>query len=152
MQNSGVVSSTIVVDANVAIWALVPTVAPVDTLDRFVAWRRAGAEIVAPSLWLAECTSAFRRLVHAGLITPLEGRIAIGDLANMDVRTIPLSHAHCRTAFDWAEQLGQSRAYDGFYLAVADALEATLVTGDRRLANSGVQLGLSWVQWIGDHL
>jgi len=139
-----------VVDASVAVWTLLPSLAAVDTLSRFVVWRQAEAELHAPSLWLAECTSAIRRYVHRGMITSNEGLTAIEDLVGLEVEVASMTHSHCRTAYGWAERLGQSRAYDGFYLALAEELGATFFSGDRRLTNSAQQLGLSWVQWIGD--
>jgi predicted nucleic acid-binding protein len=149
MENSPV-SSKIVVDASVAIGTLLPAMAPVDTVSRLIAWRQADAELHAPSLWLAECASAIQRYVHTGMITPNEGLTAINDLIALDVDIAPMTHSHCRTAYAWAERLGHSRAYDGFYLALAEELGGTLFTGNRRLKNSAQQLGLSWVQWIGD--
>lgn len=149
MQNSPV-SSKIVIDASVAIWTLLPAVAPIDALSRLAAWRQADAELHVPSLWLAECASAIRRYVHTSMITPSEGLTAIDDLIALDVDVAPMTHAHCRTAYAWAERLGQSRAYDGFYVALAEELGGTLLTGDGRLANSAQRLGLSWVQWIED--
>ena len=149
MENSPM-SSIIVVDASVTIWTLLPAMAPVDTVSRLVAWRQADAKLHAPSLWLAECASAIRRYVHTGMITPKEGLTAIDDLIALDVDVAPMKLSHCRTAYAWAERLGQSRAYDGFYLVLAEELDATFFTGDRRLTNGAQQLGLSWVQWIGD--
>jgi predicted nucleic acid-binding protein len=61
-----------------------------------------------------------------------------------------MTDSHCPKAYAWAERLGQSRAYAGFYLAQAEELGGMLFTGDRRLTNSAHQLGLSWVLWIGD--
>jgi predicted nucleic acid-binding protein len=144
------VPSKIVVDASVAIWTLLPAMAPIDTVSRLVTWRQADAELHAPSLWLAECASAIRWYVHTGMITPNEGLTAIDDLIALDVDITPMTHSHYRTAYAWAERLGQSRAYDGFYLALAEELGAPFFTGDRHLTNGAQHLGLSWVQWIGD--
>ncbi|MCP4537520.1 MAG: type II toxin-antitoxin system VapC family toxin [Chloroflexi bacterium] len=143
-------SSLIVVDASVAIWTLLPAMAPVDAVGRLIAWRQANAELYAPLLWLAECVSAIRRYVYAGLITSQEGLTAIDDLMALEVTVVPMTHSHCRAAYIWAERLGQSRAYDGFYLALTEELGGTFFTGDKRLINGAQQLGLSWVQWIGD--
>lgn len=55
----------------------------------------------------------------------------------------------CHSAFDWAEKLGQSKAYDSFYLALAETLRAPLWTADRRLANAARQIGISWVHAVG---
>lgn len=140
----------VVIDAGAAVGALLPTIAPVDTLERFVTWRQAGASIVAPPLLLAECTSVIRRYAFNRLLTADEAAVAIEDLAALDVTIVPDTTARCRAAYDWAVQLGQVRAYDGFYLALAQALTAPLYTGDKRLANSAQQLGIDWVIWMGE--
>lgn len=41
-------------------------------------------------------------------------------------------------------------AYDAAYLALADALNAQLITADRRLYNA-VHQKLGWVLWITDY-
>jgi predicted nucleic acid-binding protein len=41
-------------------------------------------------------------------------------------------------------------AYDAAYLALAEATDQPLITGDRRLY-SAVHVHLDWVQWLGDH-
>jgi predicted nucleic acid-binding protein len=143
-------SPQVVIDAGAAVGALLPTLAPVDTLECFVTWRQAGAAIFAPPLFLAECTSVIRRYVYAGLLTENEAAVALGDLAALDVTIVPDAQARCRAAYDWATQLGQARAYDGFYLALAQELAAPLYTGDRRLANGARQLGMDWVLWVGE--
>jgi predicted nucleic acid-binding protein len=49
-----------------------------------------------------------------------------------------------------AAQIGQSKAYDAQYLALAARENAPLWTADRRLANAARGAGLDWVHWIGD--
>lgn len=142
--------SPIVIDAGTAIGALLPTLAPVDTLERFVAWRQAGVIILAPPLWLAECTSVIRRYVHSGLLTAVEGSTALVDLAALDVTIVADTFARCHMAYDWAARLGQVRAYDGFYLALAQESAAPLYTGDKRLVNAGRQIGIEWIVWVGN--
>lgn len=140
----------VVIDAGVAVGALFPTLAPVDTLGRFVAWRQAGAIILAPPLLPAECTSVIRRYVYTKLLTAHEALVALGDLAALDVIVVPDTAARCQAAYDWATRLGQARTYDGFYLALAQDLAAPLYTGDKRLANGARQLGVDWVIWVGE--
>lgn len=140
----------VVIDAGAAVGALLPTLAPVDTLDRFVAWRQAGAVILAPPLLLAECTSVIRRYVYTKLLTTDEAAVALGDLAALDVAIEPDTAVRCRAAHDWATRLGQARAYDGFYLALAQELAAPLYTGDKRLVHGARQLGVNWVIWVGE--
>ncbi|MCB0054627.1 MAG: type II toxin-antitoxin system VapC family toxin [Caldilinea sp.] len=140
----------IVVDASTVIAALLPTLAPVDTLDLFTAWRRTDTAILAPPLLLAECTSAIRRYVHSGLLADEEAATALADLAALDVEIVPDTHARCRAAYVWAGRLGQARAYDGFYCALAEEVAARLYSGDRWLANTGRQLGVDWIIWVGE--
>ena len=68
--------STIVVDANLAVWAIVPVVAPVDAIGLLAGWHRQGLRLVAPPRWLAENVSAVRRSVYAGALSEEEGRTA----------------------------------------------------------------------------
>lgn len=55
-----------------------------------------------------------------------------------------------RQALAWAERLGQIRAYDAFYLALTEGEDATLWTGDGRLADRARQLGVEWVQFLAE--
>lgn len=140
--------STIVVDANLAVWAIVPVVAPVDAIALFADWHRQGLHLVAPALWLAECASAVRRSVDAGALSEEEGRTALEDLFALEVATLPLTLQQTRLAFAWAERLGQAQAYDGFYLALAQELGAEFWTGDRQLAHGAQRSGAEWVHAV----
>lgn len=141
-----------VIDASIAVWAVLPVVAgsKVDILERLEEWHRSGERLVAPMLWLAECTSAVRSAVHAGVITEYEGVRALDDLAGLEVEMVEMDEGMCLKAFRWAGRLGQSRAYDGFYLTLAEQLEMELWTADRRLVNGARQAGVEWVRWAGD--
>jgi predicted nucleic acid-binding protein len=143
-------SAKIVIDAGVAVWTIIPLMSSVDLADRIAQWRQAGVEIYAPSLWYSETTSVIRRGVSTNMITPQEGRIALDDLIALDITVVAMTPAHCRSALAWAEQMGQSKAYDSFYLALADEIGATFYTTDQRLVNSARQKGLSWVKWVGE--
>ncbi len=150
MSSSSPTSATIVIDASVAIWAILPVMSTVDVISHFVTWRQANCEIHVPSLWLAECTSVIRRAVHSNIIQSKEGLIALEDLFALDAVVTPTTAQHCRMAYAWAERLAQAKAYDSFYLALAEELGATFFTADKRLANSAQQLGVGWVYWIGN--
>jgi predicted nucleic acid-binding protein len=141
---------TIVIDANVAVWAVIPAVAAVNAVTHFESWRRARTGIHAPTLWISECTSVIRRYVFAGAISSQDGLKAIDDLFSLEVRVEPTTITHCRKAYAWAEQLGQVRAYDGFYLALAEEFGAEFYTADKKLVAGARQIGISWVRWIGD--
>ncbi|MBI2954717.1 MAG: type II toxin-antitoxin system VapC family toxin [Chloroflexi bacterium] len=140
--------STIVVDAILAVWAIVPVAAPVDAIGLFAGWHREGLRVVAPALWLAECASAVRRSVYAGALSEEEGRTSLEDLFALEVEILPVTLQQTRSAFEWAERLRQAQAYDGFYLALAQELRAELWTGDRRLAHGAQQAGVGWVHAV----
>lgn len=86
-----------------------------------------------------------RRCVHTALLTEQEGLTTLEHLFALEVEVTPITLAHCRTALAWAARLGQAKAYDSFYLALAEEIDAFFVTADKRLANGARQLGLAWV-------
>jgi predicted nucleic acid-binding protein len=153
MNVTWVSSQALVIDANVAVWAVVPLMQDkeVDTFSRLGNWRAKGLTLTAPVLWLAEATSSIRRAVYAKILSDDNGHRAIEQLFALEIETVSLSETLCKAAFDWAARLGQARAYDGFYLALADALGAEFWTADRRLVNGAKQAGVSWVRWIGEN-
>jgi predicted nucleic acid-binding protein len=149
---SSVDRTALAIDANVAVWAVIPTPPPLDPSRLFERWLQDNVHLVAPTLWLAEGISAIRQYVHTRQLTAAQGRRAVDDLLSIEIELVPLSDALCRSAFEWALRLGQSRAYDGFYLAVAEEQQVELWTADRRLANGARQIGVPRVHWIGEAL
>jgi predicted nucleic acid-binding protein len=146
------VSAAIVIDASVAVWAVMPVLVAqgVDALGRFAAWRQAGIQLFAPTLWLAECTSALRAGVYDRQFSSTAGRTALADLFTLQVELRPLDVLLCQAAFDWAARLRQRRAYDALYLALADQMGTEFWSADQRLVNSARQAGMTRVHWIGE--
>jgi predicted nucleic acid-binding protein len=144
-------SANVVVDASVTVWTVLPVLAGIDPLSHFVAWRQQGQEIIAPAHWAAEATSAIRRSVYLKVISPEEGLQAITDLYALDVELIVPDAQLCHSALNWAGRLGQSKAYDGFYVALSEQLVAEFWTADKRLANGAHQIGATWVHWLGEN-
>ncbi len=128
-------SPTIVIDANIAIAAVIPVLLTPAARAALGRWIAQGRLLVAPSLWLAEGTSIIRGYVHSKQLTPDEGLSALDSLFALPVRIEPDDEAVCRGAYRWAELLGQARAYDAFYLALAYRMSAPFFTADRRLVN-----------------
>lgn len=86
--------------------------------------------VFAPDLIYVEVVSAIWWLVRAGELPAVDAETAIGDLATLPLRVV--SHRDLATR---AWQLREAaRVTDAFYLACAEALSATLVTTDARLA------------------
>ena len=86
----------------------------------------------APSLLGVEVASALRRLVLGGHMPPSRGETAIADLSATDTTLHDPTPLLPRA---WELRANLS-AYDAVYVALAEALEATLVTGDARIAGA----------------
>jgi predicted nucleic acid-binding protein len=151
MRQSLNTGNSLLIDAGIAVWAVLPIESPIDTLQLIEHWRRKGIRLLAPGLFLSESNSAIRRLVYGGMITADEGEIALNDLLELEIKIIHETEQHCRSASRWARQLDQSKAYDGFYLAVAEQTGSPFWTADRRLANSALTAKVDWVHWVGDY-
>lgn len=92
--------------------------------------RLAGEDLAAPHLLDAEVGSALRRLVQAGVVGAGRAEVALDDLADLEIER----HAHgTLTRRAWALRHNVT-FYDALYLALAEALDAPLVTLDARLA------------------
>ncbi|NHN54271.1 type II toxin-antitoxin system VapC family toxin [Calidifontibacter sp. DB0510] len=94
--------------------------------------RLRGEVVAAPELVDLEVLSVLRRGVRSGAVDPRLAETAIRDL-----QTMPLERAPHRalTTRCW-ELRNNLTPYDACYVALAEALDAVLVTGDRRLAQA----------------
>lgn len=140
----------IVIDANIAVRVILPIEGKSDVLECLVTWHRSLSKIFAPELLISETVSVIRRGIFDRWITEEEGQVALEDLYRLGVEIIPSDAGICQAALAWAGRLGQSKAYDGFYLAVAERQGAELWTADEKLVNRGKQLNLSWIRWIDE--
>lgn len=91
-----------------------------------------GDTLAAPHLIDAETAQALRRYVRAGEIGDRRGREALADLADLPIRRYPHMFLLPRV-WDLRHNL---TAYDAVYVALAELLDAPLVTRDRRLARA----------------
>lgn len=88
--------------------------------------------LVAPELIDLEVASVWRRQVMSEL---LESRRA--DLAMADLLALPLQRIPHRQLLPRCWELRQNLTpYDAAYVALAELLDAVLVTGDRRLSRA----------------
>lgn len=86
----------------------------------------------APALFDIEVCAAVRSRVARGVLSPSRAHQLLSDLAALPVVSWPHAPLLARV---WALRENVS-AYDGVYVALAEALEARLVTADRHLANA----------------
>jgi predicted nucleic acid-binding protein len=113
--------------------------AVVELLLDTVAGRRVGVLIAdagmglhVPHLLDAEAVSALRRLAREGIVEDEEAASAIDDLLALDLQR----HSHeglLERVWTLRKNL---TVYDAMYVALAEALDATLVTCDGRLARA----------------
>jgi predicted nucleic acid-binding protein len=120
--------STLVVDASVAakLWFDEGNVAAAASVFR------SGRSLVAPAIFHAEIASLASKRLRRGLSPPADADRAMAESKGILDRVYPIVDlAQC--AFELARDHGIS-AYDGLYLALAERVEAVLLTADARLA------------------
>jgi predicted nucleic acid-binding protein len=123
----------VVVDASV--------IAPALSVDEHVLADRLRARLererlVAPALIDLEVASAWRGQVRAGRLSAQRADAALTDLAELPLQRAP-NGPLMRRIWELRDNLS---AYDASYVALAEALDTILLTGDERLARApGIQ-------------
>lgn len=140
----------IVVDANLVVALALPLPYATLATEIILHWRMQGERLIAPLLLEYELTSIIRRGVVGGQLREERALPVLNLLHQFGVEVIaPTPELHAQALF-WAQRIGQNKAYDSQYLALAARENAPLWTADRRLANGAQQAGLNWVHWIGE--
>lgn len=123
----------IVVDASAVLEVLLQTPAALRLSRRMFDSRET---LHAPHLLDVEVAQVLRRYARAGAISPDRGAEALTDLADLPISRYP--------HFILLPRIWQLRhnltAYDAAYLALAEALDAPLLTRDRALASVGARV------------
>jgi predicted nucleic acid-binding protein len=117
----------IVVDASALLEVLLRTPAANVVEERLFAPRQT---LHAPHLLDVEVAQVVRRYAANRAISSERGRAALADLADFSLRRYPHDFLLPRI---W-ELRSNLTAYDAAYVALAEALDAPLMTRDRRLA------------------
>lgn len=91
-----------------------------------------GQALRAPHLVDIEVAHVIRRLTALGVVDHARGRAALQELSTLPLKRYPHADLLARI---W-ELRANLTAYDAAYVALAEALDAPLVTRDRRLAAS----------------
>jgi predicted nucleic acid-binding protein len=136
-----------VVDASLVIKAILPN--PDLSRCQAVLEHLRKPQLVAPALWVYEITSVLSKAVHWGQITPEEGRQALHQALALDVQIIPPDETQSLLAFDWTLRLNRASAYDSFYIAIAEALQAEFWTADQHLFQAMQIHNPEWLHWVG---
>src|SRR6266545_1462879 len=125
----GAGSAVIVVDASAILELVLDTHAALLVADRVLL---PGEVLHAPHLLDVEVASAMRRYVAAREVGEAKAAAAIDDLLALPIERHP--HALLlRRAWELRRSIS---SYDAMYVALAEALDAPLVTRDARLARS----------------
>jgi len=118
-----VVDSAVVVDALTAADG-------VDDLHAYLA----AEELHAPTLLDYEVLSALRGLTLGAHLSTARAQDVLTDFEDLSIQRWPSVDSLRRRAFQLRDNLS---AYDAGYVALAEALECSLLTRDARLARSG---------------
>lgn len=118
-----------VVDASVVIELLLQSPRGQACASRLLGERRG---LAAPSLLDVEVAQVLRRLDRRRTIDPRRGGEAIADLADLPIRRYPHTLLLRRM---WELRKAVS-AYDAAYVALAEALNASLLTCDAKLSRT----------------
>jgi len=119
---------TLVVDASMVVAGLADSGAD----GRWAESLLAGDALAAPHLMPGEAANILRRAALAGDISADVASLAHADLMDLRVEFLPYQPCAARV---W-ELRENVTCYDGWYVAVAELLDAPLATIDARLANS----------------
>lgn len=91
-----------------------------------------GEQLAAPALIDLEVASVWRGLARGGHLDPRRVRLALDDLQELPLQRVE----HTSLLWRCWELRDNLTIYDAAYVALAEALQAPLLTGDRRLARS----------------
>jgi predicted nucleic acid-binding protein len=99
--------------------------------------------LAAPTLIMYEVTNAVVQAIRRGRLSDEDGEAILVAFEGLGIETEPMAW---RQILPLAHRFDRS-AYDAAYLALAEARDEPLITGDLRLYNA-VRDQLDWVRWI----
>jgi predicted nucleic acid-binding protein len=91
-----------------------------------------GERLTVPELADLEVASVLRRQMRTGLLDARRARLALEDLAALPARRAP-HRPLVRRCWELRDNL---TIYDSAYIALAEAMNTTLLTGDQKLARA----------------
>ena len=134
-----------IVDANVILRAFFPDEMQLKAQALIRDHVSGRVRLIAPTLLTYEVANAVLQAVRRERVTDEDAKAILVAVEGLSIEAEPVF---------WQQMLPLARrfdrsAYDAAYLALAEAREESLITGDLRLYNA-VHDHLDWVQWIGD--
>lgn len=141
-------SNIAIIDASLVIKAILPNSENAASLA--VLAHLQDMQLAAPALWFYEVVSALTKAVYLNQITEDEGVEAIHQVLALDVQIMLPDEMQSLLAYQWSLKLKQIAAYNCFYIAIAETLDAEFWTADKCLYHSLRSEGLEWVHWIGE--
>jgi predicted nucleic acid-binding protein len=140
----------VVVDASIAVNFLLAQSYSVQAERYLDSWKSVGEKLYAPGHWYAEVVSALRFAVYRRKLDAQDALALIDVLPDLGVRVVEPTPNLSKSSLRWAERLGQSKAYDAQYVALAEQLGAELWSADQRLVHALQAQGITWAHWIGE--
>ena len=141
-------NSPVCIDASLGLKLVLTEIDSAQVRTLWERWIQNEVQIVAPLLYLYESISAIRGQVYRGLISQEQGTVAFRALLAQRI-TLSAPPELYERAWNLASQLNRPKAYDCYYLALAELLDCEFWTADERLFNA-VKQQLPWVKWIGN--
>jgi len=137
-----------VIDASLVIKAILPN--PEFARCQAVLAQLKDRRLIVPALWIYEITSALAKAVHFKQLTASEARSALHQAMSLGVQVILPDETQANLAFDQTLQLNRAAAYNSFYLATANALDADFWTADQRLVHSFQGNKPAWLHGVDE--
>jgi len=139
---------TVVIDANIAVGLLVERPWSALAEQKMLEWRSRKFRLVVPALWPGEVMSALRKAICLHQLDQEDALKLVSAISTWNIQVYVPDAVLNRSSLVWAERLGQMVAYDAQYLALAEYLNATFYTVDRKLFNRCQQIGVPFVKLL----
>lgn len=138
--------NSVVIDANLAVYAVLPNPKHEQAVRLFESWVENDFSMLVPHLWFCEVTTAIRKSIILSRISPKTALNALQAVLALLVEVIGEDADFYIHAYQWAEKLGHLAVCDAVYLALAERAKAELYTGDPILFNRCREIGISFVK------
>ena len=138
----------ICLDASFVLAWLLPPQKTTEIDDLWAGLLKSGDELFGPPLLFIEVTSVLRERCAQRQITSQQAEIAFSIFQSLPIERVWPDDLHTR-AWEIAKHLGQRKAYDAHYLALAEIERCELWSMDRRLYNAAGGR-IPWLKLVGE--